>query len=120
MLLFNQSLYVFEQFAQVFFDNAPHDPVVNAVIAVREDIPERHDVAMVSYFVEYSGSVPSDSVQRFPNNLELPLNAAPEQFILLVIVKRLAMNKPENSRSSFSDIVEMLEEFIRHRCSPAP
>src|SRR5262249_37669958 len=114
-----QSLDIFEQFAQVFCDDAPHDPVVKAVIAVREDIPERYDVAMFSYRVEEDEIAPADPVQGFPNNLELPLSAAPEQFILLVIVKRLATDKPENSRSRFSDIVEMLEKFIRHKYSRA-
>ena len=99
--------------------DAPYDPVVKAVITVSENSPERHDVAMLPYPVEKGGIVPSDPVQRFTNNLELPLNAAPEQFILLIIVKRLATDKPENSRSRFSDIIEMLEEFIRHKCSPA-
>jgi hypothetical protein len=72
---------------------------------------------MLPYLVEYSGVVPADSVQRFPDNLELPLNATPEQFILLVIVKRLTPDEPENSRSSFFAVVEMLEEIILHRCS---
>ncbi len=75
---------------------------------------------MLPYLVEYSGIVLPDSVQRFPNNLELPLNAASEQFILLLIVKRLALDEPENSRSRFSDIVEVLEEFILHRHLPFP
>ena len=65
-------------------------------------------------------STPPDSVQRFPDNLKLPLNAAPEQFILLIIVKRFVLDKPENSRSSFSDIIEVREDFILHRRSPSP
>ena len=75
---------------------------------------------MLPYLVEYRGIVLPDSVQRFPNNLELSLNAASEQFILLLIVKRLALDEPENSRSRFSDIVEVLEKFILHRHLPFP
>lgn len=49
---FNQSFYIFEQFAQVFFDDAPYDRVVNAVVAVYENISERRNVAMLPYFAE--------------------------------------------------------------------
>lgn len=52
ILFFNQSFYIFEQFAQVFFDDAPYDRVVDAVVAMYEDIPERRDVAMLPYFAE--------------------------------------------------------------------
>jgi hypothetical protein len=47
-------------------------------------------------------------------DLELPLNATSEQFILHIIVKRLATDEPENSQSSFSDTIEMFEAVILH------
>jgi hypothetical protein len=40
ILLCKQSLYIFEEFAQVFFNDAPHNPVLHAVVAVCEDSPE--------------------------------------------------------------------------------
>lgn len=52
ILFFNQSFYIFEQFAQVFFDDAPYDRVVNAVVAMYENIPERRNVAVLPYFAE--------------------------------------------------------------------
>lgn len=43
-LFFDHSLCIFEQFTQVFFNDALHDAVVNTIIAVSEDMPERHDI----------------------------------------------------------------------------
>jgi hypothetical protein len=117
VLLCKQPLHIFEEFAQIFFYDAPHNPVINAVVAVCEDIPERHDIAMLPYLVTCRGVVPANSVQRFPDNLELPLNATPEQFIPLIIIKRLVTDEPENSRSSLFDVLEILEEIILHRGS---
>jgi hypothetical protein len=38
--IFNQSLDIFEQIAQVVFDDSPHDLVINAVVAMGKNIPE--------------------------------------------------------------------------------
>jgi len=76
-------------------------------------------MAMLPSLAAYRGVVPADSVQRFPDHLELSLNATPEQFIPRIIINRLVMDEPEYRRSSFFAVVEILEEIILHRCSSA-
>jgi len=49
-----QSLDIFEQITQVLFNDTPHYSVVNGIVTMCENIPERYNVAIISYIITFS------------------------------------------------------------------
>ncbi len=86
-LLLQKCVHGTKEGTEFFFDNTPHNAVVNGVIAVDKDVSERDDGTVLGDLLQEFGIVAFDPAQGLSNNLEFPLHSASKQFVRGVILE---------------------------------
>lgn len=120
LVRFPEGFDVFEQVVQLVFYDAPHDPVVNGIVAVQEDIPEGDDIAMLADASKKSRFVPLNSVQRLAHDLELPFDGAAELVGGGVLFEGLFRDEYLDSPRRLKNVVKMGKHLILTRGTPSP
>ncbi|MCG8455758.1 MAG: hypothetical protein MI919_05710 [Holophagales bacterium] len=108
-------MQIFQQILQIFLHHAPHDPVVQPIVVVNQDVPKRDDAPVLSNSVQDLGILTPYPSKGLADDAELSLDRAPEELIGRILGKHLARDESEHCRRRFVSVIEPLQDLVSHK-----
>ena len=99
---------------QVALHNVPHNPVVDSVVAVDQDISECDDPSILADVGDYRRIGLTKPIQRFTDDFKLPFDTRLQQCIRTVLLKVFIGCEPKNVLCRLAGVFEVLFRFKPH------
>lgn len=113
--LLEKFAHILDQVIQIFLNDTPDDSIIDGIITVNENVPEGHNVTVVTDVAQKVRFITTNTVERLAHDLELAFHGTAQQLIGDVVFERPTCHELLDSFPCLNDIMHVREDIIFHR-----